>query len=154
MRAVDLAKVAASAEALRLKRLARRQAIRVAYLVVAVLFALAAFAFLHVLAYIALLLLVQPWLSALIVFVVDLVIAGAVASIALNSAPDRIEREALAVRRESLVAARKAFNVLSVVGELTGLALTRRVRREVGRPGIGRYLMLADIVSRVARRRR
>ncbi len=153
MRAVDLAKVAASAEALRLKRLARRQAIRAVYVVGGVLFALAAFALLHVLAYVALLGLVAPWLAALIVFIVDLVIAGVFASIALNSAPDRIEREALAVRRESLVGARKAFNVLSVAGELTGFALTSRVRREVGRPGLGRYLMLADIVSRVVRRR-
>lgn len=153
MRAVELAKVAAAAEALRLKRLARRQAIRAGFGVGALLFGLGAFALLHVLAYVALCLVVPPWASALIVLVVDLVIAGVLASVALNSAPDRIEREALAVRRESLIGARRAFTVMAVAGQLTGLAVRSKARSVTRKPGIGSALMVADIVSRFVKRR-
>lgn len=153
MRAIELAKVAASAEALRLRRAVRRQSIRAGLGVGALLFGLAAFMVLHALAYIGLRALVAPWLAALIVLVVDLVIAGALAGAALNSTPDRIEREALAVRRESLASAKKALTVMTIAGELTGLALSRGTRRAVARSGVGRYMVLADIASRFIRRR-
>ena len=60
MRAVELAKVAAAAEALRLRRLARRQAIRAGLGAGAAIFGIAVFVLLHVLAYDLLLAVVRP----------------------------------------------------------------------------------------------
>lgn len=153
MRSVELAKVAAAAEALRLRRLARRQAIRGIVGAVALLFGLAAFAWLHVIGYDALTNVVRPWLAALIVFVVDLGIAGVLVSVALNSHPDRIEQEALEVRRHSLAEAKRSLTGMAVVGELTGLAFSSRTRRTMRGPKFGRIMLLADIASRFTRRR-
>lgn len=153
MRAVELAKVAAAAEALRLRRFARRQAIRAGVAAGAALFALAGFALLHLVGYEALRSVLAPWLAALIVFIVDLVIAGVLAAIALNSQPDRIEREALEVRQQSLAEAKKAVTVLAVVGEVTGFALSAGTRRALRGPKLGRILTIADIASRFVRRR-
>lgn len=153
MRAVEFAKVAAAAEALRLKRLARRQAIRAGIGVGAVVFGLAVFVLVHVLAYDGLSLLVRPWLAALILLVIDLVIAGILGSMALSSKPGRIEREALELRQQSLIEAKRAVTVMTVVGELTGLAIGQGTRRALARPRRSRAGMLLDIASRVARRR-
>lgn len=150
MRSVELAKIAAAAEALRLRRLARRQAIRVALGVVAALFGLAAFGLLHLAAYDGLVIVVHPWLAALIVFVVDLVIAGVLAMMAINSMPDRIEREALEVRRESLAEAKRALTVMSFLGSAAGLALSGGTRRALRGPKLGRLMLVADMASRVA----
>ncbi len=152
MRSVELAKVAASAEALRLRRLARRQAIRAGLGVGALLFGLAAFLLLHLIAYDALRLIVAPWLAALIVFAVDLVIAGILATMAINSTPDRIEREALAVRRESLAEAKQALSVMALVGQAATFAISGSTRRALRGPKFGRIMLLADIASRVAPR--
>jgi hypothetical protein len=152
MRSVELARVAAAAEALRLRRLARRQAIRAVLGVTALLFAIAAFALLHLVAYDALILVVSPWLAALIVFAVDLLIAGTLATIAVNSTPDRIEREALEVRREALAEAKRALTVMAVVGEAAGLAVSSSTRRALRGPKLGRIMLLADIASRLAPR--
>lgn len=157
MRSVELAKIAAAAEALRLRRLARRQAIRGALGVAGLLFGLAAFALLHVLAYDALIFLVSPWLAALIVLVVDLVIAGVLATLAINSAPDRIEREALEVRRQALAEAKRALTPMAVLGEAASLAFSSGTRRALRGPKLGRVMLLADMASRIAphlRRRR
>ncbi len=153
MRAVELAKVAAAAEALRLRRLARRQAIRAGMGVGAALFGLAVFVLLHVLVYDALESFLRPWIAALILLAIDLVIAGVLVWMALNSAPDRIEQEALAVRRQSLAEARRALNTMAVVGEVTGLALGRGTRRAVRGSRAGKVGLLVDIASRIARRR-
>ena len=152
MRAVELGKVAASAEALRVKRLARRQAMRAAYGVGALVFGVAVFVLLHVLAYDGLVALVRPWLAVLIILAVDLVIAGILGILAVNSTPGRIEREALAVRTQALAEAKRSLTVMTIVGELTGFAIGQAAYRTTGRSG-SRVGMLIDIASRVARRR-
>ncbi len=153
MRAVELAKVAAAAEALRLRRLARRQALRVGFGAGAAVFGIAVFVLIHVLAYEGLAMMVWPWLAALILLVIDLVIAGLLASKALNSVPDRIEQEAMAVRRQSLAEAKRALTVMAVVGEVTGLAIGRGTRRAASGSRVGRAGMMIDIASRIMRRR-
>lgn len=153
MRAIELAKVAAAAESLRLRRLARRQAIRAAMAVAAALFGFAAFAFIHVLLFIGLEHLVSPWLAAVIVVVIDAVIAGLLLTQALNSEPDRIELEAKEIRHEALRGARQATTVFSVGAELAGFAANRGARRALRSRGPARYLTLLDIGTRLLRRR-
>ena len=153
MRAVELAKVAAAAEALRLRRLARRQAIRAGLGAGAAVFAIAGFVLLHVLAYTLLLAVVRPWVAALILLAVDLVIAGVLGAMAMRNEPDRIEQEALAVRRQSLLEMKRAVTFMAIAGELTGVAIRSRSRQAVTNPHRSRAWMLADLASRFVRRR-
>lgn len=153
MRAVELAKVAAAAEALRLRRIARRQAIRAGLGAGAAVFAIAVFVLLHVLAYDLLLAVVRPWVAALILLAVDLVIAGVLGLMAMRNEPDRIEQEALAVRRQSLVEMKRAVTFMAVASEVTGLVIRSRSRQAVTNPRRSRAWMLAELASRFARRR-
>lgn len=153
MRAVELAKVAAAAEALRLRRIARRQAIRAGLGAGAAVFGIAVFVLLHVLAYDLLLAIVRPWVAALIVLGVDLVVAAVLGAMAMRNAPDRIEQEALAVRRQSLIEMKRAVTFMAVASELTGLVIRNRSRRAVTNPGRSRAWMMADLASRFVRRR-
>ncbi len=98
MRSVTLARVAAQAELLRLRRLARRQAMRAAFASVAVVFLVAALVGGHVAAAMALTTYVQPIYAVLILAAVDLVIAVILLLVAARNTPDQIEREALQVR--------------------------------------------------------
>lgn len=154
MRSVELAKVAAAAEALRLRRLARRQGLRVGLGVGAAVFGIAVLAMLHVLILDGLEMVVAPWLAALILLAVDAVVAGLLGARALNSVPDHIEQEALAVRRKSLAAAKRALTVMAVVGEMTGFAIGQGTRRAIGRSRASRAGTMIDIASRIMRRRR
>ena len=152
MRAIELAKVAAAAEALRVKRYARRQGIRIAYAVAAAVFAIALLAMVHVLLVVALALAIPLWLAVLIVLGIDLVAAGILGSIALSNKPDRIELEAAAVRRQSLTEAKAAATSLATIGEVAGLAVGMAGRRKVKRAPIGKAWLLADLASRFIRR--
>ena len=76
MRAVELGKVAAAAEALRLRRLTQRQVMRGAYGAVAAVFAIAVFVLLHVIAYDLLLMVLSPLVSCVVLLVFDLIVAG------------------------------------------------------------------------------
>jgi hypothetical protein len=99
MRGLSLARVAAQAELLRWRRLARRQAIRVALAVIGVLFLFACLAGLHVAAVMGLTHAnIQPAWCVLIVAGVDLLIALILLALASRDSPDRIEQEALEVR--------------------------------------------------------
>ena len=153
MRALELAKVAAAAEALRVKRYARRQGIRVGFAAGAALFGLAIFAMLHVLGIALLTLAVQPWVAALIVLVIDLVGGGVLGMMALSNKPDHIEIEAASVRRQSLAEARRAATSLATIGEVAGLAIGMTGRRKARNTRAGHAWMIADLASRFIRRR-
>ena len=101
MRVVELGRIMAQAEALRLRRLTKRTINRAIFGAVAAVFAIALLAALHVAAQQALALAVAPVWATLIVAAVDVVVAGACAAVAIGSRPDRIEAEALQVRREA-----------------------------------------------------
>lgn len=152
MRALELAKVAAAAEALRVKRFARRQGIRVGYALVAIIFGLAVIAMLHVLAVVLLGMAVPPWAAVLIVLVVDLIVVGVLGKMALNDKPDHIELEAASVRRQSLAEARKAAASLSTFGQVAGLAIGMSGRRRAKKGRAGKAWMIADLASRLIRR--
>lgn len=153
MRAVELAKVAAAAEALRVKRYVRRQGIRAGLAAGAVVFLLALVAMLHVLIVVLLAAVVHLWLAVAIVLVVDLVAAGVLGSLALSNKPDRIELEAAAVRRQSLTEAKAAATSLASIGEVAGLAIGMTGRRRAKSSKIGKAWMIADLASRFVRRR-
>lgn len=121
MRLVRLGKIAAQAEALRLRRLVRRQAMRGVYGAVAALFALGMLAWLHVAGARALTPRVGATDAALIVAAVDLVIMAIFGALAAFSGPDRIEREAMEVREE----ARSQMAEAALVGVVLGPVLRR-----------------------------
>ena len=153
MRAVELAKVAAAAEALRVKRYARRQGIRIGLAAGAVVFLLALVGTIHVLAVVLLAMLMPLWLAVLIVLVVDLVAAGGLSLLALSNKPDRIELEAASVRRQSLAEAKNAATSLAAFGEVAGLAIGMTGKRRAKSSKIGKAWMIADLASRFVRRR-
>lgn len=153
MRALELAKVAAAAEALRVKRYARRQGIRIALAAAAAVFLLALVGMLHVLAVVLLAMVTPLWLAAVIVLVVDLIVAGVLGSLALSNKPDRIELEAAAVRRQSLTEAKNAATSLATIGEVAGMAIGMTGKRRAKSSKIGKAWMIADLASRFVRRR-
>ena len=103
MRAVELAKVAANAEALRLRQLASRQSMRAAYGAVAAVFGLGVLVLVHVVLYEVLVLYVSPLVASLILLALDLIVAGICGLKALKSTPSAIEEEALAIRKQALL---------------------------------------------------
>ena len=123
MRVLRLARIAAEAEVLRLRRIALRTGFRAAYGVLALVFVIAALALAHAAAWLALIKLVGPVSAALIVMGVDLLIAVIFGALAARSAPDRIEREALQIRR---TATQQMVRSLSLVMLL--MPVTRRLR--------------------------
>lgn len=152
MRAFELAKIAAAAEALRVKRYARRQGIRLAFAITALVFLLAMLAMLHAFLVVLLAMAVPLWLAMLIVVGIDLVVGGVLGSLALRNTPDRIEREAASVRRQSLTEAKAAATSLAIFGEVAGLAIGMAGRRKAKATRVGKAWMIADLASRFVRR--
>ena len=153
MRAVELAKVAAAAEALRLRRIARRQGMRAAYGAGAAVFAIAVFVLLHVVAYHLLLNAVSATIASLILLGFDLVVAGVLAFLAMRNTPDQVEREALAVRRQAVLEMKKSVTVMAIAGEIGALVVRKRARSAIVNPRRSRAWLIADIASRVMGRR-
>jgi hypothetical protein len=153
MRAVELAKVAAAAEALRLRRIAKRQAMRAAYGAGAAVFGIAVFVLLHVVAYHLLLKVVSPVIASLILLGVDLVLAGVLAFLAMRNAPDEVEREALAVRKQAVLEMKRSATLMAVAGEVTNLLVRGRARSAMTNPRRSRAWVIADIASRLIARR-
>ncbi len=118
MRSVQLAKVAAKAESLRLRRLASRTATRLLIGFFAVVFLLAAMVAGHV----ALGIWLTPRMGALDAMLViaagDLVIALVLIAIAALNGPGRIEREALQLRETAWVQFQEGLTVTAMVGSL------------------------------------
>jgi hypothetical protein len=149
MRSVELARAAAQAETLYLRRMARRQGIRATFGAVAAVFGIAIVVMLHVLLYVILLGYVQPAVAALIVLAVDLLLAIVFAVLARRDTPDQIEREAKLLRDESLAELRSSLTFMSLVASATGFAVRRRVRVSK----TPRERILGALVSRLMSRR-
>ena len=116
MRTFRLARIAAEAEALRLRHSARRAAVRLVLSLIALGFLLGTAVFCHIAAWFWLR---QHWehsQSALILAGVDLVVAICLTLLAARSTPSRIELEALDVRRRALesVTGSLAFSALAM----------------------------------------
>ena len=128
MRSLKLARIAAHAELLRLRRFGERQMARAALAAFALVFLLACLASLHVAGYFALRRGgIQPLWAALIVAGVDLLIALILGLTAARSRPGRLEREALEVRLAAQHHLMDAAAVSTLVGPLLRSLGARKV---------------------------
>ncbi len=133
MRSLRLARVAAEAERLRIKRIVRRLVIRAAFGAVAGVFALAALAWLHILVWFALAHSLHPILRSVVLVVIDVVITLILGLLAMRSPPDPIEAEALALRRQSVAQLRRSLSMAALVGAMARAAgRNRAVGRALG----------------------
>src|SRR5262245_23615202 len=129
MRTFRLARIAAEAEAVRLRHRARRAAIRAVCAVVAIIFLAGALVFAHVAAWYWLR---QCWEARYVGLAfagADVLLAILFGLLAIRSSPGRIETEALEVRRRALegASASVAWSSLAVqVLRMAGRLLARR----------------------------
>jgi len=151
MRAVELAKVAAAAEALRLRRIAHRQGMRAAFGAGAAVFGIAVFVLLHVVAFYAMVPALSPLAAIVIILGVDLVVAAVLGFLAMSNTPDAIEVEAHQVRQQAVAEMRKSITLIALVGEVAGMVIRRSRSPGTGkRPGTAR--LAAEIGARLMAR--
>jgi len=146
VRTVELAKIATAAEALRLRRIARRQALRGLYGAAAAVFAVAVLVMVHVVLYLGLNLWLSPIVSALIVLVLDVIAAGALGYVVLQSPPDAVEIEAKQIRIQAMSELRRSLTVMGMAAELAGVVLRTGARSGVRRGVAG---VAAGLASRL-----
>ena len=103
MRSTNLIRIAAQAEAIRIRRFAKRQITRAVLGVIALIFLAAALGSAHAAGYFGLRSVVAPVFAALIVLGVDIVLCLVCVVLAIGNRPSAVEREALVVRRQALV---------------------------------------------------
>jgi hypothetical protein len=125
MRAVRLVKVAAEAEILRIQHMLKRQGMRVAFGLVAVVFGLGVLVLANVAAWQLLRLYVSPISATLILLGVNLVLAAIFGMLAARSSPGRA-REALAIRRRAVNEARSSLALGALVPIAGTLLRSRR----------------------------
>ena len=128
MRQVELARAAAQAEALYLRRAAQRQAVRGVFGAVAAVFGIAVLVMLHVLAFLVLLIWVSPLIAAVILLALDIVVAIIFALMARQNTPGAIEQEAKVLRDQTLTELRSSMTLMSLAASATGLAVRRGAR--------------------------
>jgi uncharacterized membrane protein len=130
LRPLRLARIAAEAEGLRLRYIARRTAIRAVIGLIALVFLLGALAFFHVAFWFWLRRHFESPATSLIVAGADLLIALLCGLLAARSSPSRLEREALDVRRRALENATStlAYTTLAAQALRLGTNLIRRAR--------------------------
>ena len=125
MRTLRLARIAAEAESLRLRRQMQRTAVRMAIGVVGLMFFGWALAFAHVAAWYLLRQNVgwaEPGAAAAIAGV-DLVVAAFLVLLMARSSPGRVEMEALLVRQQALESATSGFAMASLLVPTVRLVL-------------------------------
>jgi hypothetical protein len=130
LRPLRLARIAAEAEGLRLRYVARRTAIRAAIGLIALLFFAAALVFFHAAFWFWLRRHLDSAAAALIVAGTDLLFALLCGLIAARSSPSRPEREALDVRRRALENAASTFAYTTIAAQALrlGANMFRRAR--------------------------
>lgn len=109
MRAGNLAKVAAEAEILRLKHMLRRQGLRAAFGLVALVFLLAVLVFVNIVIWQVLRMYLSPIYSTLVLLGINLLLAIIFGMFAMRSSPGQTESEALAIRQRALAEARTSL---------------------------------------------
>ncbi|HET9019569.1 MAG TPA: hypothetical protein VFN46_08285 [Acetobacteraceae bacterium] len=128
MRSFKLARVAAQAELLRLRRLVRRQVVRAVLGAIALTFLLICLAALHFAGYFGLLRAgIAPVWATLIVAGVDLLIGLIFLIAAASDTPDKVEREALQVREAAQRQLMETAAASAVVGPLLRSLGARKV---------------------------
>ncbi|PWC30009.1 hypothetical protein [Teichococcus aestuarii] len=136
MRAFRLVSVSLEAERVLLGLQAKRFAVKAVLGLVAAVFLIAAFAMLHVLAWLALEPQLSPLARAGVILAGDLVIAGILLALALRDNPSRQEIEARMLRDNAFSQARASFGLLPMLG------------------GMARSPLLGMIIGMMSRRKR
>jgi hypothetical protein len=131
VRSINLLKVAAEAELLRLRILLARQGRRAAFGVVAVIFMLGVLVLAEMAGWQVLRLYVAPIPTTLFLLGINFVIAAIFGALAARSSPSHVEREALRVRRQALDAAR---GTLSFAAAIPVASTLLRIGRRRGKP--------------------
>ncbi len=152
MRTVDLAKIAASAEALRLRRIAVRQGKRGAYGAGAAVFGIAVFVLLHVVAYHAMVPNISPLIASIILLVFDLVVAAVLGYLAMSNKPDAIEDEAKTIRQQAIVEMRRSVTTMALAGEVAGMVVRRPRNVTVVKPR-GTARLAGELAARLLARK-
>jgi hypothetical protein len=131
MRTLRLARIAAEAEGLRLRHVARRSAVRAVLAVIGLSFLLSASMFCQIAAWYWLRVTWDRPAAALILAGADLILAVILAMLAAHSSPAQVEVEALAVRNRALESATSSLAISALLAESVRLAfdLFRRPRR-------------------------
>jgi hypothetical protein len=126
MRATNLVKVAAQAEILRLQQMLKRQGMRAAFGLVAVIFFIGVLVLANIAAWQSVRLYVAPIYASLIMLGANLLIAMIFGLLASRSSPGRHEQEALKVRREALRQARSSLALGAMIPVVSALSNSRR----------------------------
>jgi hypothetical protein len=129
IRSLRLAQIAVQAEALRLRRLARRTAVRVGLVLVAAPFMLACFGFFETALWEWVSRHLLPAYAALIVAGVNLALGGVLLLIAALSSDSKVEIEALRVRQRALEDATRQLTIAAMVTPVLRLVLDQLRRR-------------------------
>ena len=122
MRAIQLARIAAEAEGLRLRHTAGRNAVRMVLGLGALSFVLGAIIFCHIAAWFWLSMSWDEPVVALIIAGTDVVVAAVLALVAMHSSPGRVEAEALALRTRALDHVATSLTIPALVTPLLPLA--------------------------------
>ena len=136
MRSINLLRIAAEAELLRLRAMMARQGRRAAFGIIAFIFVLGVLVSTEAAGWQVLRLYVASIAATLILLGVNLVIAGIFGLLAARSAPGHAEQEALQVRRQALEAARGSLAFTAAVPVATTLLRRHRGER---RPWLQRF---------------
>ena len=126
MRATNLLKVAAEAEILRIQFMLKRQGVRAAFALVALIFVLGVLVLANVAAWQVLRLYIEPIYATLVLLGVNLVIAVIFGILAARSSPSSTERDALQVRQRALREARSSLALGALVPVAGALLRSRR----------------------------
>jgi cobalamin biosynthesis protein CobD/CbiB len=128
MRSINLLKIAAEAELLRLRSMMARQVRRGIFGAVAAVFGVAVLALAEVAGWQTLALQFQPIVSTLILLGINLAIAAVFGVLAARSAASHTEQEALQVRQRALEAARGSLVFTAALPTTVRLLRGRRSR--------------------------
>ena len=115
MRGIELLRIAAQAEMLRLRALVARQLRRAVFGAIAVIFVFAVLTLAEVAGWQVLRLYVESLSATLILLGINLVLAAVFGFLAARSSPGHTEQEALRVRRDALSAARGSLAMTAAV---------------------------------------
>ncbi len=140
-RTLRLAKVAAQAEGLRLRRVAHRTAYRGIYGAVAAVFGIALLVVAHVALYTWMLSYVSPLAALGIVALVDIVLAAIFGILASRSSPDSVELEAVRVRDTARAQLTDALTMTALIGPAMRMAGTRKITSAAVGALAARYVM-------------
>jgi hypothetical protein len=126
MRATKLVKVAADAEILRLRHMLKRQGMRTAFGLAAVVFILGVLVLANIAGWQVVRLYVSTIYATLIVLGINLLIAAIFGLLAARSSPSSTEREALSVRKQALQEAQRSLALGALIPAAGALLRYRR----------------------------